>query len=150
MLPLSLPFQQEQSESTNLYQGSSFPPYCPDSWFEQSVRWSRSLKNFNPFFLVSLQKISSKSAHNLLNNGRISDWTNSMVIWITTKILILLPLQTPLIKFHHNLSITFWVMLLTDKQTKQRYWKHNLLDEDNNKFYVIKLRRSTCCKTCNR
>ena len=31
-------------------------------------------------------KISSKSAHNLLSNGQISNGTDSIVIWITTKV----------------------------------------------------------------
>ena len=39
---------------------------------------------------------------------------------------IVLP-QDPSIKFHPNRSMTFWVMLSTDRQTNQRYQKHNLL-----------------------
>ena len=38
----------------------------------------------------------------------------------------------PLHKCHPNPFITFWVMLSTDKQTNQRYQKHNLLCQGGN------------------
>ena len=90
-------------------------------------------------------KISSKCAHNLLSNGWISNWTVSMVIRIATKNLItffLLP-WTPKMKFHRNLFITFWVMLLTDRQTNKQTSatkKHNLLTKE-----VISLQNYVSC-----
>ena len=50
--------------------------------------------------------------------------------------------QDPSIKFHPNPFITFWVMLSTDKQTNrqtnQRYQKHNLLCQGGkNKWSIM-------------
>ena len=45
------------------------------------------------------------------------------------------------IKFHPNPFITFWVTLSPDKQTNQRYQKHNLLYQAGNKeaLYIFQL-----------
>ena len=42
----------------------------------------------------------------------------------------------PCIKFHRNLFITLWVMLLTNIQTNQSYRKHNLLCQGGNNMEV--------------
>ena len=46
----------------------------------------QNLINCSLYHCRAFLKISSKSAHNMLSNGQISDWAVSMVIWITTKI----------------------------------------------------------------
>ena len=49
----------------------------------------------------------------------------------------------PLLKFHPNLFVTCWVMLSTNKQinkqTNQRYQKHNLLCQGGNKCFILLL-----------
>ena len=78
-----------------------------------------------------------------LSNGRIFDWTVSLVIcsWIATKIESLAPSCTalnPSIKLHRNPSLTFWVMLLTNRQTNRKLCrKHNLLVDDKYAVFII-------------
>ena len=72
----------------------------------------QSLLNCFIYHCSAILKISSKSAHNLLSNGPICDWTVRMVIRITTKIesLVCFTTTDSSTKFHCNLFITFWVM----------------------------------------
>ena len=54
----------------NLCQGSSLPPYCPDSRF--GVRSPKNVINGFWYHCRAILKISAKPAYNVLSNGRIS------------------------------------------------------------------------------
>ena len=64
--------------------------------------------------------------------GQSAWWSRSLVSFTT---------QDPPIKFHRNPFITFYVILLIDKQTERKmdkqtnqwYWKHSLLCQRGNK-----------------
>ena len=66
--------RQEHSGGVDLWQGSSLSPYCCDSWFGESVWWSRSPSKINQLFLISLQSYpenfisKSRSDCNFYNN----------------------------------------------------------------------------------
>ena len=104
--------QQEHSESADLCQSSSLPPYCLDVRFGESAWCSRSPQKFNQLFFISLQRYPAnfiKIHSMLLSNGLISDWTVSIVIQITTEIYSFLSCTTLdlSIKFHCNSLIPF-------------------------------------------
>ena len=101
----------------------------------ESQRSRMTLKKIINCFLYhckALPIIWSKFANKLLSNGQIPNWTVNMVTQMTTKIQSLVPFTAlnQSIKIHRNLFITFWVMLLTNRQTNPCYQKHNLLAKE--------------------
>ena len=103
---------------------------------ERRSPWPRELSTLIllgfPIWRVNMK--ISKFTHNLLTNCWISDWAVSMVIWFATRILSPVPFTTldSSIKCHHNPLITFWVMLLTDKQTERQINKQLLVNRYRN------------------
>ena len=71
---------------------------------------SKNLINCSLYCCRAILTIASKCNHNLLSNGRISNWAVSMMIWIATKIKSLVVFVTP------DPSIK-----VTDRQTNKHY-----------------------------
>ena len=90
MVYVDIIVQQEHSESTDLFgQGSSLPPTLTGRDLESLHSDSNHINNLincSFYHCRAILKISSKSTRNLLSNGRISDWTISIVNRIATKI----------------------------------------------------------------
>ena len=51
-----------------------------------AIQITPQIQSISRYMCRAKMKIPSKSSHDLLRNGQISDWTGSMVIPITTKI----------------------------------------------------------------
>ena len=68
----------------------------------------KNLIKYSLYHCRRVLKILRKSTHNLLSNGRISDWTISMVIQFAIKFNhVHFTTLDPSIEFHHNPLITF-------------------------------------------
>ena len=84
--------KQEQPELADLLgQGSSLPSYYPGLDLESQhgdPDHPQNLLNCPLYHCTAILRISLKSTQHLLGNGRISNWTVGMVIWIATKNLI--------------------------------------------------------------
>ena len=117
--------QQEHSESADLCQ---LPIWRVSMLIQTTPKHSI---NYSFYHCRAILKISSKFAHNLLTNCRISNWAVSIVIQIATQIESLVPFTTPnpSIKFHCNLFITFFNNV-ANKQTHKETNKQINTTED--------------------
>ena len=110
-------------ESIDLHQGTSIPPYCPDSQFEESAWWSTSPQNsincsfyhcYPQELLQNLLIICWVMARFLI--GQSAWWCQSVIK--SNQLFLFYP--RPTLKISLQPIITLWVVLLADKQTERQ------------------------------
>ena len=97
-----------------------------------------------PLF-VNFLLLISKLKFNIEQTQLETSWSSCNVqisakAWSGSPLKFVWPPWTYLVKLHYNPYITFWLMLLENRQTEKRHQKHNLHVRDNNVFIGILFR----------